>query len=42
MGSPTRKNEQSQPPTTCAIIRGLKEIKERFPDFSLAQVVFDP
>ena len=42
MGLPTYKREHLQPPTTCAIIRGLSEIKKRHPDFSLNQAAFNP
>ncbi len=31
-----------QPPTTCALIRGLAGLKRRNPDFSLNRAVFDP
>jgi len=30
-----------QPPTTCALIRGIGELQRRNPDFSLSQAVFD-
>ena len=41
MGLPCYKDEHLQPPTTCAVIRGIEEIKTRHPDFSM-HVVFDP
>ena len=31
-----------QPPTMCAILRGLKGIKQRHPDFDISKAVFDP
>ncbi len=31
-----------QPPTVCAILRGLNEIQARHPDFRIEQEVFDP
>ncbi|MHC4914497.1 MAG: FAD-dependent oxidoreductase [Planctomycetota bacterium] len=31
-----------QPPTTCAVIRGLEELERRNPEFSLNRAVFDP
>jgi len=42
MGLPSYKRDHLQPPTMCAIIRGLAEIKKNHPDFSLNQAVFDP
>ncbi len=42
MGLPCYKRERLQPPTMCAIIRGLEEIKKRHPAFSLDHVAFDP
>ena len=42
MGLPSYKNEILQPPTTCAIIRGLSEIRKSNPEFSLNRAVFDP
>jgi hypothetical protein len=30
-----------QPPTVCAILRGLREIKTRHPDFEIGKVAFD-
>ncbi len=35
------KDHDLQPPTTCAVIRGLDEIKKRNPDFSLNRAVFE-
>ncbi len=37
-----RDPENIQPPTTCAILRGLDKVKERHPGFNLGKVVFDP
>jgi FAD-dependent oxidoreductase family protein len=37
-----RDPENIQPPTTCAILRGLGEVGERHPGFNLGRVVFDP
>ena len=42
MGLPSYKNDLLQPPTTCAIIRGLSEISKSNPGFSLNKAVFDP
>jgi len=39
---PWYKPDHLQPPTTCAIIRGLGGIKQRHPDFDLTHVAFDP
>ena len=41
MGLPCYKDDHLQPPTTCAVIRGLKEIETRHPDFTM-HTVFDP
>jgi hypothetical protein len=38
---PSYKRDHLQPPTTCAIIRGLGKIKRNHPDFSLNQAIFD-
>ncbi len=35
------RHEAIQPPTMCAVIRGLKAIKEAHPDFALNEAVFD-
>jgi hypothetical protein len=40
LGLPCYKDDHLQPPTTCAIIRGLDEIVTRHPEFSM-HVVFD-
>jgi len=42
MGLPSYKRDHLQPPTTCAIIRGLAEIKKNHPEFSLNRAAFDP
>jgi flavin-dependent dehydrogenase len=42
MGLPFYKNEHLQPPTMCAIIRGLAEIRKRHPEFSLNRAAFEP
>jgi hypothetical protein len=42
LGVPTYKHDNIQPPTMCAIIRGLREIRENHPDFRWNQVIFDP
>lgn len=42
MGLPCYQRERLQPPTTCAIMRGLQEIGQRHPGFSLAHAAFDP
>ena len=42
LGYPCYKREGMQPPTMCAVIRGLDRIKEKYPDFSLSKAVFDP
>ena len=39
---PWRKSRTLQPPTTCAIIRGLEELTKRNPAFALQSAVFDP
>lgn len=41
-GLPVRIGQPLQPPTCCAVVRGLDEIRERQPDFRLADAVFDP
>ena len=42
MGLSTRTLDDLQPPTTCAIIRGLEHVAQRNPGFSLRRTVFDP
>jgi len=42
MGLPFYKDDNIQPPTTCAILRGLGAIKEKHPDFDIGKVAFDP
>ncbi|MFW6107582.1 MAG: FAD-dependent oxidoreductase [bacterium] len=41
-GLPVRVGGPLQPPTCCAVVRGLAEIRKRQPDFRLADAVFDP
>ena len=40
-GLPVRKARTLQPPTTCAVVHGLEEIRRRNPKFSLDKAVFD-
>jgi hypothetical protein len=42
MGLPLYRDENIQPPTTCAILRGISSIRKRHPDFGIEKVVFDP
>ncbi|MCX7805536.1 MAG: FAD-dependent oxidoreductase [Planctomycetota bacterium] len=42
MGLPFRKLEDLQPPTTCAIIRGIGTLQRHNPGFSLSKAVFNP
>lgn len=42
MGLPTRKLDDLQPPTTCAILEGLGRTGEANPEFDLGREVFDP
>ena len=42
MGLPFRKLEDLQPPTTCAIIRGIGTLQRHNPGFSLNKAVFNP
>ena len=42
MGLPFTQWDDLQPPTTCAILRGLEEVARRNPDFNLGKVVTDP
>ncbi|HUU26810.1 MAG TPA: FAD-dependent oxidoreductase [archaeon] len=42
MGLPFYKSGNIQPPTTCAILRGLERIRKKYPDFNLEKVIFDP
>ena len=42
MGLACRTLDDLQPPTTCAILRGLDAIARQEPDFSLADAVHDP
>jgi len=41
-GLPFRKLADLQPPTACAVLRGLRALAERNPGFSLSRAVFDP
>jgi len=41
MGLPTRKDDQLQPPTTCAFVTGLGEVRKRNEGFRLGNVAFD-
>lgn len=40
-GLPVYRRDSVQPPTTCAILRGLGRIRERNPDFSVNRAIFD-
>lgn len=40
-GCPTRKLDDLQPPTTCAVIEGLDNLRSTNPDFDLAGEVFN-
>ncbi len=42
MGFPTYKRSKLQPPTTCAMVQGLRDLRRDHPDFSLNQEVFNP
>lgn len=42
MGFPTYKRSKLQPPTTCALFQGLRELRRTHPDFSLNREVFNP
>ena len=41
-GLPWTKRDDPQPPTTCAVLYGLDEIRKKTPEFKLKNVVFDP
>lgn len=41
MGLHTYQNDNIQPPTMCAIVRGLKAIQEKHPDFQFQKVIYD-
>jgi hypothetical protein len=41
LGLPVYQREQVQPPTMCAILRGLGAIRKRHPNFSVHSVIFD-
>lgn len=41
MGLPTYRRENVQPPTMCCILRGLKAIRAKRPDFNVNQAIFD-
>lgn len=42
LGLPTYRRDEVQPPTMCAILRGLRAIRARKPDFNIHSVIFDP
>ena len=42
MGLPTRKLDDLQPPTTCAVLEGLARVREVNADFDLSREVFNP
>jgi ribulose 1,5-bisphosphate synthetase/thiazole synthase len=42
MGRPCVKLDDLQPPTTCAVLRGLDRITEKNPGFWIGRAVFDP
>jgi hypothetical protein len=42
MGLPVYQREQVQPPTMCAILRGLGAVRKHRPDFNVHRVIFDP
>ena len=41
-GLPFRIGDELQPPTTCAVIRGIDSIEQQNPDFRLGEAAFDP
>ena len=41
LGSRTRKDSVLQPPTMCALVDGLDELKQANPDFSIARAIYD-
>ncbi len=41
-GLPTWMPDHVQPPTTTVVVRGLRGLKEKHPDFDLGELVFDP
>ena len=41
MGLPVYKRDQVQPPTMCAILRGLRAIRQTHPAFDVHSVIFD-
>jgi len=41
MGLPVFRREQVQPPTMCAILRGLDAIRKKHPGFNVHRVIFD-
>jgi hypothetical protein len=41
IGLPVRKDEVLQPPTMCALIAGLDEVKKANPGFDLAKAIYD-
>lgn len=42
MGLPVYQRDQVQPPTMCAILRGLGAIRQQHPSFNVHGVIFDP
>jgi hypothetical protein len=42
MTLPTYKHPKLQPPTTCALFQGLRELRRAYPDFRLNREVFNP
>jgi len=41
-GLPVEAWDDLQPPTTCAVIRGIADIAQRNPGFNLGRAIFDP
>jgi hypothetical protein len=41
VGLPVRKDEVLQPPTMCALVSGLEEVRKASPGFDLAGVIYD-
>lgn len=41
LGQPTDRHATLQPPTTCAVLQGLAEVRKADPQFSLGKAVFD-
>jgi flavin-dependent dehydrogenase len=42
MGLPTYRRKRLQPPTTCALLQGLGDLRRSVPDFCLERIAFDP